>query len=139
MKITKQWNGPIFLERLNRAAGRSIVAIGVNVAVATKQVTHVETGTLRRSVFAASPTADHADDQRQALTADLLAEDFIAGKTFLGPAVEVGSWLDYACVEWVGRGHPGLQQGFEAIRGTRANAIVWQAFREEGLSGLGSK
>jgi hypothetical protein len=79
--------------------------------------------------------APHDNDENLASTNDLSLEGghIEPTETPLGPTVEVGSWLDYACVEWVGRGHPGVTQGLEAVRGARADLIVAQAFREERL------
>lgn len=141
MRVTKTWNGLDFLARLDRAAGRGIVGIGVAVSNETKRVTHVQSGTLRRSVHAAEPNADHGGDEGSASHGDMLLMSMgvHAKESELGPVIEVGSWLDYACVEWVGRGHPGIQQGLEAVRGARADGIVMQAFAEEGLSGIGAR
>jgi hypothetical protein len=106
------------------------------VAVETKLVTHRISGTLMRSIHAAeAPYIDAEEDNRMAPTMDLMAS---AGPPEpipvpFGEAIEVGSWLSYACAEWVGRGHPGLQQGVDSIRGSRADGIVMQAFREERL------
>jgi hypothetical protein len=137
VKVTKTWNGLTFLERLNRASGRAIVGIGMQVAVETKRVTHVDTGSLRRSVHAAPPSADHGGDEGASGAADMMmmSQGVKAENSVMGPIIEVGSWLDYACVEWVGRSHPGVTQGLEAVRGARADAIVAQAFIEEGLAG----
>lgn len=121
---------------INRASGRAAVGIGVAAAVETKRVTHVVSGNLRRSVHAAPAGYDDAEaDQKLSASADLMLALGPPAwlQTPLGPAVEVGSWLPYACVEWIGRAHPGITQGLEAVRGTRADMIVRQAFAEEGL------
>lgn len=128
---------PTFAARVERAAGRAIVGIAMQVAVETKRVTHVKHGTLRRSVHAApaeSPEG-HEDDEREAQTADLMMTRGAPEptRTAMGVAVEVGSWLPYACVEWIGRGHPGITEGLEVVRGERTEAILRQAFSEEGL------
>lgn len=124
-------------QKINRATGRAIVGIGVRVAVETKEVTHVISGTLKRSVHAAPEGYDGYE-----IDADALADEgdllFVLGpphatQTKFGAVIEVGSWLPYACAEWVGRGHPGVTQGLEMTRGRRADLIVAQAFREEGL------
>jgi hypothetical protein len=140
MIVARKWEGLTFMEQLNRAAGRSIVGIGQAVAVETKRVCHVGvSGNLRRSVHCAPPSADHSGDEDASQSQDMMlavgtvhAEEDPNGLG-VGPSVEVGSWLDYACVEWVGRGHPGVTQGLEAVRGARADLIVAQAFREERL------
>lgn len=135
--VSRRWDGLTLLERINRAGGRSIVGIGLAVSRETKIVTHVwkNDGTLRRSVHVSPLKTFHDDDEHRAKTADLLTTSFEtqATPTPYGPAVEVGSWVSYACVEWVGRKHPGVTQGLEVVRGVQADAIVAQAFREEGL------
>lgn len=121
--------------RVNRATGRAVVAIAENVAVETKRQTHVITGTLRRSIHAAPVGYDGSSDEGNAKTGDLMLMERSPQPehTPFGPAVEVGSWLPYACVEWIGRGHPGITQGMEAVRGAKATAIVAEAFKQEGL------
>lgn len=137
MPMARSWNGMTIEQRVNRAAGRAIVAIGVNVAVDTKRVSHRISGTLVRSVHAA-PAGESHDEERELREAQqggdllLLGGQVHATPTPFGPAIEVGSWLPYACVEWVGRQHPGVEQGLEMARG-RVDAIIVQAFREEGL------
>jgi hypothetical protein len=136
--VAKNWNGPSIEARINRAAGRAIVGIGMAVAVETKVVTHVVSGNLRRSVHAAPVRYTDAEaDVRNVEVgyADLMLLYGPPPPTYtkLGPAIEVGSWLPYACVEWVGRMHPGVTLGLEAVRGMRADRIVYTAFKAEGL------
>lgn len=135
MVRTGNWDE--FNAKVDRATGRAIVGIGVAVAIETKRITHRISGTLARSVHAAPAGYGGAEqDASEAPTQDLmqiLPGLEIATPTELGKAVEVGSWMPYACVEWVGRQHPGVTQGLEMVRGVRADSIVWQAFREEGL------
>lgn len=135
-KVMREWYGPEVQMRVHRASGRGIVSIGMHISNATKIITHKLSGTLARSVHVAPGFYESAgSDERYSLTADLGPQfshiEPIPTKD--GPAVEVGSWLSYACVEWVGRGHPGITQGMEAVRGQVAWAIMKRAFREEGL------
>lgn len=136
----RTWEGMTIVDKIHRAGGRAIVGIGMVAVVETKRVTHVVSGTLRRSVHAAPPGEYHDDDEHDAMSSedggrgiDLSLEPVHAETTPMGSLIEVGSWLPYACAEWVGRMHPGITQGLEAARGFRADAIVKQAFREEGL------
>ena len=140
--VARTWNGMSITDRVHRAGGRAIIGIGVAVATETKRITHVISGTLRRSITVSPHGTVHDSDEATALPesqggleADLLlsGESIEATPTLLGPSVEVGSWLPYACVEWVGRNHPGITQGLEMVRGARADAIVAQAWREERL------
>lgn len=134
--MARTWNGLDVQARVHRAAGRAIVAVGVAAAVQTKVICHVVTGTLSRSIHVSPLMANHDGDQESAHSgADLLSSSFslVATPTPYGPAVEVGSWVDYACVEWVGRRHVGLTEGLGAVRGIQTEKIVRQAFREEGL------
>lgn len=122
--------------RVKRATGSAIIGMAEAVAVETKRVTHVFTGNLRRSVHAAPVGyGDEENDIRDAERGDLLAQHMFTEPTphIEGWAVEVGSWMPYACVEWVGRQHPGITQGLEAVAGLRATGILAAAFRREGL------
>ena len=135
MPMARTWEGLTFQARAHRAAGRASIGIGMAVAADTKRLTHRVSGTLARSVHAAAPSADHDGDENSALTQDLMMSKgfIIPGASPEGPTLEVGSWLPYACAEWIGRNHPGITQGLEGVRGARATSIVMQAFREEGL------
>jgi hypothetical protein len=136
-QVSKSWYGPELEAKIKRATGRSIVAIGMAIAVETKIVCHVVSGNLRRSIHAAPIRYTDADqDLRNVETyADLMLLYGPPPPTWtpLGPSIEVGSWLPYACVEWVGRMHPGVTQGLEMVRGQRADKIVFAAFKAEGL------
>ena len=131
-----QWFGPTIQQRVNRAAGRAIIGAGTLIAVNTKVVTHVLHGNLRRSVHVAPFPYEGADDDETLAEkgVDLLIETPHPTQTPIGPVVQVGSWMPYACVEWVGRGHPGVTQGLEMSRGKKMDAIFVQAFAEEGLA-----
>ena len=133
--VARRWEGLTVQDRIHRAAGRAIVGIGVLVAADTKRITHKVSGDLARSVHAAPPSHPHDGDEEAAKNGDLmlLPGQLKAARTPVGEVIEVGSWMPYACVEWEGRGHPGITEGLEAVRGVRADSIVRQAFREEGL------
>jgi hypothetical protein len=135
VEVRRQWYGDILEARMRRAAGRSVIAIGENVAADTKRVTHVISGNLRRSVHTAPAGYLGADDLAHAVLEDIPGVNDV-GLTLTpeGAVIEVGSWMPYACVEWVGRGHPGVTQGLEANRGARPTLIIKKAFAEEGLS-----
>lgn len=131
--VDRVWFGDKIELRARRAAGRGIVAIAENVSAETKRVTHVQHGTLRRSVHAAPLGYDGSNDEAQAELVDLTSLIVTATPTALGAAVEVGSWVPYACAEWVGRSHPGVTQGLEQVRGARSDGIMRAAFKAEGL------
>lgn len=112
----------------------------MQVAVETKTVTHVISGTLRRSVHAApegyapneeKEEQDATPEQNDLMIMYPLAVEEVPTEGGL-TLCEVGSWLPYACAEWVGRGHPGVTQGLELAR-PRTDATVLKAFKEEGL------
>jgi len=136
MRMAREWNGMGLQDRVNRASGRALVGISMQVVVNTKRVTHRISGSLARSVHAAQPmTADEEMDERLAEAGTDLALYYgmpVPVHTPMGRALEVGSWMPYACVEWVGRGHPGVTQGLEMSR-IMVNPIIEKAFREEGL------
>lgn len=136
--MERSWFGDEFTARVNRASGRAIIGIAVQVAVDTKRVTHVLNGDLRRSIHAAPVNYEGSGDEREVVdnpSADMLMSSLpeLASPTPIGPAVEVGSWMPYACVEWVGRGHPGITEGLEAVRGAHTDKVIRAAFRQEGL------
>lgn len=135
VRFAREWHGMELSARVHRASARAILKIGETVAANTKRVTHVQFGTLRRSVHVAPAGYDGANDERMARSGDLqTGMTWIdRGQAGANPVVEVGSWLPYACAEWIGRGHPGVTQGLEMVRGAEADAIVFGAFKSEGL------
>lgn len=135
VRFTRDWHGKSIQARVHRASARSILRIGEEIAAATKRITHVQFGTLRRSIHVAPAGYDGAGDEGAAKNGDLMrgASWIDAGVAGANPVVEVGSWLPYACAEWIGRGHPGITQGLEMVRGVQADAIVVAAFKAEGL------
>ena len=135
VKVDRTNNFGDFQRRIDRATGRAIIGIGMQVVVETKRITHKQEGTLSRSVHMAPVGYDGAEDLEEAATTDLLLSKGVPVPTMtpLAALIEVGSWLPYACVEWIGRKHPGITQGLEAVRGARVDAVVARAFREEGL------
>ncbi len=137
MPMARRWNGLELHARMDRAHARAIIGIGMEVTRETKILTHRISGSLARSVHIAPVGYEGADDdQRQAEGGEDLAFAFAHTKAeeapYGGRMIEVGSWMPYACVEWVGRGHPGITQGLENARGTAWEYIA-QAYREEGL------
>jgi hypothetical protein len=134
--MERSWNGDDLVVKSRRAAGRAIIGIGMQVSVETKRLTHVVEGTLRRSIHAAPAGYDGADDEVRAESADLMSGGNMPEASYRaeGAVIEVGSWLPYACVEWIGRGHPGITQGLESVRGSMADSIVRAAYRQEGLA-----
>jgi hypothetical protein len=136
--MARSWNGMTILDKKNRATARGLIGFGLQVAVETKTVTHKISGTLARSVHCAPVGYDGEmeGDEGVAESSDMLmtgAEvSSIRRLPALGAVIEVGSWIPYACAEWIGRGHPGVTQGLE-LATPSANKIFAQAFREEGL------
>lgn len=136
MSMAREWHGMTIKDKMARANARALIAIGVNISAETKRITHRISGTLARSIHVAEVGYEGGDsDEAMAAIGDLLYTTMPAGPSRgpFGPAIEVGSWLPYACVEWVGRQHPGITQGLEMVRGERMDAIVKQAYIEEGL------
>ncbi len=143
-RMERSWEGIPLQARIDRANVRATISLAVHAAMATKEITHVISGTLKRSVHAApvgydaeeSDLANAEPVERGGLGQDLMPMFMgteIVAVSPMGAMVEVGSWLPYACAEWVGRGHPGVTQGMEMIRGALAYSIVFKAYKEEGL------
>jgi hypothetical protein len=138
-KLERTWQGSELNARMNRANARAVISMATYAAMYTKEVTHVISGTLKRSVHAA-PVGYEPDEQMEEAAAQagdlmgmFMGMDIVTYGEF-GAWVEVGSWLPYACAEWVGRGHPGITQGMEMVRGAMADAILLKAYMEEGLA-----
>ena len=130
----KSWHGDEIARRAERADGRAVVAIAENIAADGKRYAHVISGTLMRSIHSAPLNYIGAADEEAAATTDLGNAGFM-DVLFdpRGAALEVGSWVSYACVEEVGRGHAFMTPAVEGMRGPRADAIIKQAYVEEGI------
>jgi hypothetical protein len=122
--VAKNWEGDELLARAARATGRGLVGIATSITSHAKVFVHEMSGDLRRSIHAAKPASS---GQREARTG---SDAKLADDLFL---LEVGSWLDYACVEEVGRGHQFMQPAVETVSGAEAFATMKQAWMEEGL------
>lgn len=161
MSYEFEWNGDEILVRVDRAIGRAVIGIGERVAVRAKEIVHVETGTLRRSIHVAVPGTDHAEDEvlshgsgpaphhvegvyvsdvpgstqgldLAAAYDPLLTPELVeAGHEHIA-IVEVGSWVAYACVEECGRQHHFILPAADEVVPTGWETIE-QAFIEEGL------
>ena len=136
MTVKTSWYGEELVAKMNTATARAVISVGEHIAVETKRVTHVMSGNLRRSVHTAPKDYDGSGDEGAAGSGDMMMAGSVneaSIQTSEGPMLEVGSWLPYACAEWVGRGHPGIEQGVEMVRGERIQAIFAQSFTEAGL------
>jgi hypothetical protein len=116
------WLGDVMVARAARAIGKGMIGIGERVVVNAQMNAHVVTNTLRPSIHLAVPNS--SGDQR-ADTMNIMTTD--------GAALEAGSWLDYACVEEVGRGHAFMGPAVEEVAGPVAEDVMGAAFRSEGL------
>jgi len=125
MRIEKTWHGDEMIKRSRRANGRAIIAVGERTAANSKKYAHVVSGNLRRSIHAAKT---QTMGEVPATTSNVSTGATRRAEV----AVEVGSWMEYACVEEVGRGHRFMQPGWEETQPT-----VWptikRAYDEEGL------
>ena len=119
--IDYEWHGDEIKARAERAIARGTIAIGETVASHGKRNVHVISGDLRRSIHTAKSG-----------TGGMVRASVQAVKTRDGAMLDVGSWLDYACVEEVGRGHAYMTPAMEQSRGT-AWLSMRAAFAAEGL------
>lgn len=125
-----EWKGNELVMRAQRALGRGIIGVGMVAVVAGKEHADVITGTMRRSIHLAPPgyaTDDEAEAQRGEMPNQL--EPTMVGTDWV---IAVGSWVPYACVEEVGRGHQFMTPAVDVARG-KTEGIMLQAFAEEGL------
>ncbi len=126
------WLGNEQIVQAQRAAGRGLIAIGEHMSVIAKGHADVVTGTMRRSIHTAPAQYDGAGDEDQAKQADIpgTTRPTQQGTTQI---IEVGSWVPYACVEEVVRGHQFMTPAFQEMQGSASDAIMAQAFMEEGM------
>jgi hypothetical protein len=124
------WNGGDLVDRCKRAQGRAVVAIGELVAQEAKRLAHVYTGTMRRSIHVAPAGYQGYLDEAVARNSELSG---VTPEEVRDATVEVGSWVHYAEVEEVERGHEFVAPAVEAVR-TQANEVIIRAAHEEGLS-----
>lgn len=135
-----KWNGLTIQEQANRAKGRGLVGIGMSIATEGKRNADVISGTMRRSIHVAELNYTGGDDLEVSTGTDPEDQSYgppnITIPTYVGgeAALEVGSWVPYACVEEVGRGHTFMQPAVEVVQGARAEALMIKAFAEEGLA-----
>lgn len=115
------WEGGDIRVRFKRAIARGTISVSEQIAARAKVNVHKVTGDLARSIHAAK--ADTLGDQEMSQQ-NVLTEE--------GTLTEVGSWLAYACVEEVGRGHQYMMPAVEAVRGTTARTFR-AAFKQEGF------
>lgn len=124
--VHRTWHGDELIARERRANGRAIVGMAVGAAVEMKKVTHEISGDLKRSVHAAAVDSMggrevSAESQENARTGEA------------SWAVEVGSWLPYACVENNRGGeHRFADIGWELARPFFDPKLV-RAWKDEGL------
>jgi hypothetical protein len=142
--LKSDWKGDELMMRMERAAGRAVVAIAMSIVAEAKVFVgdpgrhptlsgeHDWTGTLRRSLHVATVSYDGTGDVTAASEQDI-ANEMNPTRIADGVYLEAGSWVPYACVEEVGRGHQFMSPAVDALSGGRADAIVAQAVREEGL------
>lgn len=128
------WYGLELEARAQAASATAAIELADSIVEDTKRLVHVISGDLRRSIHSAPVGYMDAEiDESSASHGDI---DNVSNPGEIqhagGPQLEVGSWLPYACVEWVGRGHPGITQGLEMNR-LKATALMIEAFRGEGL------
>lgn len=121
-----QWNGEELIKKARRATGRGFVGIAGRIESQGKRFVDVISGDLKRSIHVARSGTSGNGPIRG-------GNDAQAPGSNDAWLVEVGSWLDYACVEEVGRGHQFMQPAVESTSGGPAYAIMKQAWEEEGL------
>lgn len=131
-RVVRRWRGDDILTRMKRATGSGLIAIAENVVAEGKRNAHVISGTMKRSIHAAPAGYDGGDDEIRAVSSDLPSVKTPSPHP-VGWAVEAGSWMPYACVEEVGRGHQFMTPAVESVRGVKATAIMTAAFKRERL------
>jgi hypothetical protein len=121
VKVQFTWRGESVKQKAQRAMARGTIALGEAISGFAKEYVDVITGDLRRSIHIAK--ADTLGQQRATQQAVTSNE---------GALLDVGSWLDYACVEETGRMHQYMHPAVEQARGY-ALTIMSNAFKSEGF------
>lgn len=132
-RVVFTWRGGELQLRQRRAYGRGLIGIGEAVATRGKENAHVITGTMRRSIHTAEPDYTGGNDLGIAQGGGEprnLDEPVFEG---IDAALEVGSWVPYACVEETGRGHTFMAPAVEEVSGAIAEGLMREAFAQEGL------
>jgi hypothetical protein len=124
------WNGGDLVDRCKRAQARAVVAIGELAAQEAKRLAHVYTGTMRRSIHVAPAGYQGHFDEAIARDGEVPG---ITPEEVQNATVEVGSWVHYAEIEEVERGHEFIAPAVESVR-TQANEVIIRAAHEEGLA-----
>lgn len=121
VKAEFTWKGGEIQLRAHRAMARGTIGVGSAVVNFAQQYVDVISGDLRRSIHAA---------RIHSLGTVLANPENVKDK--VGALLEVGSWLDYACVEETGRMHKYMEPAIEQARGY-AGHIMQNAFKQEGF------
>lgn len=133
-----EWFGNEIIARARRALARGLIGTGMEVVVAGKRNAHVDTGTMRRSIHLAPANFTGGDDYSEAYGENGEGRELpnVVEPTPRGSVdwvLLVGSWVPYACVEEVGRGHQFMTPAMDIGR-SMSDRIMAQAFAEEGLA-----
>lgn len=131
-----EWHGDEIMTKARRATGRGIISIGEQIVSEAKQIVHVQSGTLRRSLHTAPADEMHFADEDEARIRDLneqvLEWHQIMSDDQLMAVIEAGSWLPYACVEECGRQHHYVLPAYDMIYPTMS-VTMRAAFAAEGF------
>ena len=121
--VRRTWHGDEIVARSRRANGRAVIGMGEQASREMKGASHQVSGDLRRSIHAAKVG-----------TMGTIEAD--GGTVLERPtrvALEVGSWLPYACVENNrGGAHRFADIGWQ-LAAPRRMPTLQRAWREEGL------
>lgn len=130
-----EWDGQEIAMRSKRAMGRGLIGIANAVVTEGKRNAHVISGTMMRSIHAAPHGYSGGNDAAEAATQDLAMGASVVDVSTTGfdAVIDVGSWMPYACVEEVGRGHAFMAPAVQMVSGPRSVGLMTQAFAEEGL------
>jgi hypothetical protein len=132
VKTEFAWNGAEILLRIRRALGRGLVGAGMAAVPEAKILAHRITGTMARSVHLADASHIGQDDEAAARQADIPSVTVPTPRGEIDWVLLFGSWVPYACVEEVGRGHQFVTPALDVAR-SGAESVMRQAFAEEGL------
>lgn len=136
--ISHEWHGKSLSLKASRAQARAILEIGDEAAHEAKQLAHILSGTMMRSIHTAPENyTGEADYEIAATGVDLQDANpatvyNIDLEAASGIGISFGSWVDYAIIEEEVRGHEFIEPAVFAVR-ARSNGIMIKHFKIEGL------
>ena len=132
--VTFVWFGQVIKEQASEAIADGTIEVGDVIVQKAKGFAHQITGKLQRSIHVGEVGRTGDEDEGRADTGDI--PNINSGdvqRDGMSASVDVGSWVEYAAVEEISRGHVFMTPAVEGARGEAFGAMA-KAFAARGLS-----